>query len=249
MLYIGTSGWTYSHWQGIFYPDELSKQKWFRFYAQYFNTVEINYSFYHLPSEKTYQNWQEKASDNFIFAIKVSRYISHIKRLKNVKNSWLQFYSRAQLLENNLGPFLLQMPPNFLFNQENFKQLEKVLAENFSNSIKKLKLAIEFRHKSWNNQKIFDLLKKYNVALVISNSSHWQEIIQPNLANFIYIRFHGPRGLFSSKYSSSELKNWAKKIKKWEKNKDIFVYFNNDSNGFALQNAKELKRYLNLGLL
>lgn len=244
MFYIGTSGWTYAHWRGNFYLDELPSQKYLKFYAQQFNTVEVNYSFYRLPTEETYQKWREEVPNGFVFAVKVLRYISHIKRLKNIGNSWLRFYSRAQLLKNNLGPLLLQMPPNFLLNQENLRRLKEFLTENCNDSAKKFKLAIEFRHQSWDNQEVFDLLKRYNVALVISDSSRWPKIIQPNLADFIYLRFHGPKELFSSKYSLVELKSWAEKIKKWGKNKDIFIYFNNDFNGFAPRNAKELERFI-----
>ena len=240
MFYIGASGWAYTHWRGNFYPENLPSRQWFEFYGRKFNTVEVNYSFYHLPSEKTYQKWREEAPRSFVFAVKISRYISHIKRLKDISDGWKRFYSRAQLLNDKLGPFLLQLPPNFLFSQENLARLEKFLAV-VKNSSEKIKLAVELRHQSWDNQNVFEILRKYNTALVVSDSSRWPEIIQSDLADFIYLRFHGPRELFASDYSSAELKNWAKNLKKWGQNKDIFAYFNNDFHGFAPQNAEELK--------
>jgi len=244
MFYIGTSGWAYSHWREKFYPKSLSPSKQLMFYTQKFNSVEINYSFYHLPKKNTYQKWLEEVSEKFIFAVKVSRFITHIKRLKDIRDNWQLFYSQAQLLKNKLGPFLLQMPPNFLFNEENFRRVEEFLMINFGDRKSNLRLAIEFRHSSWSNQEIFELLQKYNTALVISDSSRWPKIIQPDLADFIYLRFHGPRELFASNYSLAELKNWAKKIKKWGINKDIFIYFNNDFSGFAPKNAIELQKIM-----
>lgn len=243
-VYIGTSGWIYSHWNKIFYPENLNSQEKLKFYAKHFSTTEINYSFYHLPKPSTYQKWYQATPKGFLFAPKVSRFITHIKRLKGVKEAFKTFFENALNLKEKLGPFLIQLPPSFKFEKENFKRLKE-----FLEYLKKLKekekeieilYALEVRHKSFENEKFFNLLKKYDVALVISDSSRWPKIEKPELASFVYLRFHGPDQLFASKYSCKDLKKYAQKIKKWRKTKTIFAYFNNDFYGFALENAKEL---------
>ena len=247
-IYIGTSGWIYSHWDGIFYPKKLNSQEKLKFYSKHFLTAEINYSFYHLPKVSTYQKWYLLTPKNFLFAPKVSRFITHIKRLKGVKLAFKTFFENALTLKEKLGPFLIQLPPSFKFNEENFKRLKE-----FFEYLKKLReknkkyhifYALEIRNKTFDNKKFFDLLKKYNLALVISDSSRWIKIEKPELADFIYIRFHGPDKLFASKYSKEYLKNYAQKIKKWSQKKLVFVYFNNDFSGFALENAKDLIKML-----
>ena len=238
-LYIGTSGWVYSHWQKIFYPENLPVKDKLKHFSKHFKTVEINYSFYHLPKPSTYQNWYVQTPKEFIFAIKASRFITHIKRLKNVKDAWRQFLENALNLKEKLGPILFQFPPNFSAAKENFKRLEDFLfvESSFSDS---LRLAFEFRHKSWCNEKIYNLLKKYNCAWVIADSPNYPKVEEVT-ADFVYIRMHGSRVLFGSKYTKKELKDLAQKIKKYIKQGlDIYCYFNNDTKGFAIKNAQEL---------
>jgi len=239
-IYIGTSGWAYNHWQGIFYPKELKNNEKLNFYSKYFKTAEINYSFYHLPRTKTYQSWYSQVPKDFLFAIKISRFITHIKRLKEIKKSWEIFFENAINLKEKTGPFLLQLPPTFKCENENLKRLEKFLKIT-KEKRKKISLAVEIRHKSFKNSAFFNLLKKYNTALVISDSPSWIKIEKPELADFVYIRMHGSKKLFSSSYTKKELENLAKKIKKWQKERQVFVYFNNDAYGFAVKNALTLK--------
>ena len=262
-LYIGTSGWIYSHWDGIFYPEGLAGKDYnppttrLKYFSKHLKTTEINYSFYHLPRPSSYEKWHSETPADFIFSVKASRFITHIKRLQGVKEAWRQFLENALNLKEKLGPILLQLPPSFKGNFENISRVEdfltsvtkyknqkskiKMTNQNSKSKDTKPRLAIEVRHPSFKNSNFFSLLQKYNVALVISDSPTWQKIERPQLADFVYIRMHGSKVLFSSKYTKKELSSLAQKIKKWLKQKlDVFVYFNNDFHGHAIENAKEL---------
>lgn len=257
-IFIGTSGWVYPHWEEIFYPKELSSKDKLKYYSRYFKTVEINYSFYHLPSPNTYRSWYSQTPGDFLFAVKASRFITHIKRLKGVGPAWKVFIENALNLnpvrdngdrkkaqnkrisngvKEKLGPILFQFPPSFRATDENIKRLEEFLKIITD---RKLRFAFEFRHESWCNGNVYNLLKKHNSTWVITDSPSFPRA-EKITADFVYIRMHGSKALFSSKYSHKELKALAKKIKKWQKqNRDIFVYFNNDAQGFAIENAKTL---------
>jgi len=258
-LFIGTSGWIYLHWDGIFYPEDYNPPATLQthptrpkketatthlqYYSKHFNTVEINYSFYHLPRPTTYQNWYNQVPADFIFAVKTSRFITHIKRLKGVKEAWKHFIRNALYLKEKLGPILFQFPPSFKATSENIRRLEKFLKyireNSCSNSYKFVRYAFEFRHKSWCEDKTYKLLKKYNVAWVIADSPRYPRA-DVVTANFVYIRLHGSKILFASKYTKKELKVLSQKIKKWLKKFDVYCYFNNDAHGYAIENAKEL---------
>lgn len=242
MIFIGTSGWNYYDWQRIFYTEKIKSKDWLNFYSKKFPTVEVNYSFYHLPRVQTFKNWFEQTPEEFIFSVKVSRFITHIKRLKRVKGTWDKFINSAQVLDKKLGPILLQFPASFRIEPKELETFLKITKAN--KRIRRLKLAFEFRHKSCFDEKIYRVLKKYKAALVISHSSRYplEELIT---GSFLYIRFHGPDQLFASKYPNKEMKEWAGKIKKWQKKvKEIYIYFNNDFHGYALANAKTLRKYL-----
>lgn len=240
-IFIGTSGWIYSHWEGIFYPGKLSSNDKLVFYSKHFNTAEINYSFYHLPRKTTFQNWYRITPKDFIFSVKASRFITHIKRLNGVEEPLKNFIENAKELKEKLGPILFQFPFSFKAGKKEIERFKK-----FLDLLKKFKFlfAFEFRHESWFIEKIYNLLKKYNFALVIADSSRYPKA-EISTANFVYFRFHGPTSLFSSKYSKEQLKNFAQLIRKFLKQeKDIFCYFNNDFSGYAIENAKELIRLL-----
>jgi len=261
-IYIGTSGWVYSHWEGIFYPENLSSKDKLKYFSQHFKTTEVNYSFYRLPRPTTYQNWYSQTPGDFLFTVKASRFITHIKRLKDVKESWKIFIKNALNLKEKLGPVLFQFPPSFKATDENIKRLEEFLkfinehlvskanhktdVRLFCESVScnsKLRYAFEFRHKTWCRDKIYKILKKHRVAWVIADSPSFPKA-EKVTADFVYIRMHGSKVLFSSKYSKQELRGLARKIKKWQKNGDVFVYFNNDAYGFAIENAKTLTELL-----
>jgi len=239
-LFIGTSGWVYGHWEGIFYPEKLPSRDKLKYFSKYFKTAEINYSFYHFPRPSTYQNWYNQTPEDFLFAVKASRFITHIKRLQGVKEAWNQFLENALNLKEKLGPILFQFPPSFKATPENMKRLEGYLKFIcLIWKIKHLRFAFEFRDKSWCDKKIYNLLEKYNVAWVVADSPRYPRADMVT-ADFVYIRMHGSKVMFSSNYTKKELQDLAQKIKKWLKNYDVFVYFNNDAYGYAIENAKEL---------
>jgi len=242
-LFIGTSGWVYSHWERIFYPENLPSKDKLKYYSQHFKTVEINYSFYHLPRPSTYQNWYSQTPDDFLFAVKASRFITHVKRLKEVKDAWKQFLENALNLKEKLGPILFQFPASFQATKENIDRLDeflKYIRENSCpNSYKFARYAFEFRHKTWCDPKIYNLFKKYNVAWVIADSPRYPKA-EVVTTDFAYIRMHGSKIMFASKYTKKEIEDLSKKIKNWLKNGDVFCYFNNDFQGYAIENAKEL---------
>ena len=235
--FVGTSGWYYQHWYGPFYPKKLSKDELFSYFAQHFNTVELNNTFYHLPKETTVKGWHKKAPVNFVFAVKASRFITHIKRLANLKDSLKVFLKRAYLLRDKLGPILYQLPPSMKKNSQRLTNFLKRLP-------KRTKNVVEFRHQSWLNEEIFTILKKFNAAHCIVSMPDFPTVVRAS-ADFVYIRMHGGSSLYRSNYSQAELKQCAGWIKKFLKSGlDTYVYFNNDAYGYAVKNALALKKML-----
>ena len=238
--FIGTSGWHYDHWRDRFYPGELIKARWLEFYASHFTTVELNNSFYRLPSEAAFADWYRSSPPNFTFAVKVSRFITHIKRLRNIGDAVQKFIARATILREKLGPLLYQLPPNMHRNDE-------VLEAFLSTLPRGMKHVFEFRHQSWFNQNVFDALHKYNTGFCIFDMP---SVSCPLVAtaDFAYVRFHGSTGLYSSYYSDEELADWARKLVDLSaKLKAIYIYFNNDAEAFAVRNAITLRGYLQSG--
>ena len=236
--YIGCSGWHYDHWRGLYYPEGLSKPKWLQFYARQFTTVELNNSFYRLPSEKAFTTWRESTPDDFVFAVKVSRFITHIKRLKNLDSAVETFLSRAVLLGQKLGPLLYQLPPNMKRNDEVLESFLSSLPQDYRH-------VVEFRHKSWIDDTVFDILRRYNVGLCVFDMPDFSCPLVAT-SDFAYVRFHGSEGLYYSCYSDEELSQWAQSIARLGQDiKAIYIYFNNDAEGFAIENAVTLGNLLN----
>jgi uncharacterized protein YecE (DUF72 family) len=238
-IYIGTSGWQYYHWKGKFYPEDLPSKDFLKFYSKYFNTVEVNTSFYHFTKKSTFEKWQNEVNKDFLFSIKLHRLFTHFRKLKlnkDDKRILKETIEGYKVLGKNLGPILIQLPPSL---KKDLKVLEKFL-KNFEN----LKLAIEFRHKSWLDKETYNFLKKKKVAFVISDSPRWPTDIVKT-CDFVYIRFHGKPKLFVSKYEKEELQRYAKEIKKL-KPKILFAYFNNDAEGYAVEDALVFKEILKL---
>jgi uncharacterized protein YecE (DUF72 family) len=232
--YIGTSGWVYPHWRRVFYPSTLAQSKWLQFYATTFATVELNNSFYHLTTEKAFARWYDTSPEGFIFAVKVSRYITHVKRLKEVTEPVSTFLSRAANLKEKLGPLLYQLPPNMHRNYESLDSFLRQLPPQHRH-------VIEFRHKSWLDEPVFGILRRHNAGLCVFDMP---DLTCPLVAtsNFAYIRFHGATGLYSSNYSDRELGGWAKRIAALGRDlQAVYIYFNNDAEGFALRNALTLR--------
>lgn len=236
---IGTSGWNYNHWRKIFYPEGILQNKWLEFYSRYFETVEVNMTFYRFPSEKTVENWRNKVPEGFVFSVKGNRIITHIKKLKNVEFVLKKFLSVISIFGEKLGPVLFQLPPSFPFKKESLKELCEVLSSQ--EIIKNGKFSLELRDRRWINEEVFSILITYNISLCFSDYPG-VEIDSPSTADFVYMRRHGPSSLYSSCYSKEEIKRDAFFIKKYSKTSiDVFVYYNNDANAWAVQNALQLK--------
>jgi uncharacterized protein YecE (DUF72 family) len=234
---IGTSGWYYDHWKEVFYPAGLAKSKWFEHYAQHFDTVEVNNTFYHLPKEKTLQRWYEIAPKGFLYAVKANRYITHIKKLKDASEPLERFFERVNLLKGKLGPILYQLPPSL------HKDLD--LLGDFIKLLPKRKTAVfEFRHQSWYENDTYDLLRKLGVGFCIHDMPG-NESPREVTSDVIYIRFHGTSGRYAGNYPESALEGWAEWLKEQTKEAHfIYAYFNNDIHGHAIKNAQQLKAKL-----
>ncbi len=242
-FFIGTSGWNYLHWwNGVFYPSEVKQNKWLEYYAQYFDTVEINSTFYRIPREKTVENWRKRVPDNFTFVVKASRIITHLKKLEGVKEILFNFLDICSEFKEKLGPILFQTPPLLKVNKDKLQNLLNVIIEHpLGNTTR---IALEFRNKTWFCDEIFDILKSANSSLCFSDMPEF-EIDSPVTADFVYIRKHGKLERYASLYSDEELKTYARDIKKYLKeNKDVYVFFNNDAYGYAVKNAMTLIEYV-----
>lgn len=234
---IGTSGWTYDHWQGIYYPAGWPKSKRLEYYAMHFDTVELNATFYRLPDRTTFNRWNSRTPEHFCWSVKSSRFITHTKKLENSSEPLDRLYGAVSGLGEKLGGILFQLPPSLAFNENVFGE--------FCQSLKPdTRHAIEVRHPSWINERSFGILREYNIALCIADTAERYPYCEEITADFVYIRLHGSRKLYASKYSEEELRTWAEKIVVW--NRDTFVYFDNDFEGYAVDNAGRLREILEL---
>ncbi len=240
-IFIGTSGYNYPHWwNNVFYPSDLSQRKWLEFYAEYFDTVELNVSFYRLPKKEVFEGWYKRTPKTFSFAVKGSRFITHIKRLKDCREPLALLLDHALPLKEKLGVMLWQLPPRFRFREERLEEF-CVLLSTLPRS-KRFRHAFEFRDESWFCREAFRTLEEFHFAFCIAHGSGIPPV-EPVTADFVYLRLHGGEVLYGSNYSDKELKQWAEKIHDWrKKGKTVFVYFNNDAYGFAVKNALTLKR-------
>jgi len=238
-VYIGTSGYNYKDWKGKFYPKDQPEKNWLNFYSKHFNTVEINATFYRSFPKSVFENWAKKTPENFKFVIKGSRYITHIKRIKNVEDELNNFFAVANGLGKKLAVVLWQFPASFRCKKENIERLDafvKILPKVAGH-------AFEFRHASWFNKDVYEIIEKSRLSLVINDSTVFPAT-NDEVGNFIYIRFHGPSLLYSSSYSDTNLEKWVGRIKKILGKKDVYCYFNNDVAGYAVDNALKLREYL-----
>ncbi|MEW6214228.1 MAG: DUF72 domain-containing protein [Nitrospirota bacterium] len=237
-LRIGCSGFLYDHWRGNFYPEGLSKSHWLEYYCKQFSTVELNVTFYRLPERETFVKWYSSTSEGFVFSLKGSRFITHVKKLKDCEEPIEAFFSRASLLKEKLGIILWQFPPTFAMDVERLKDFLVALKPYH------MRNTFEFRNKTWINKKVIDLLEKENAALCMAD---WPDFLDklPLTADFVYIRRHGEEGSYATSYSTDSLKEDAKRIKAYlRQKKDVFIYFNNDAFGYAPTNAVELTTLL-----
>ena len=243
MILIGTSGYNYPHWwNGVFYPSDLPQRKWLEFYAEHFETVELNVSFYRLPGKKVFESWYKRTPKGFSFAVKGSRFITHIKRLKDCREPLSLLLDYSSALKEKLGVVLWQIPPRFHFQRDRLEEF-CVLLSTLPRS-KYLRHAFEFRDESWLCNDAFRILEEFNFGFCIAHGSGLP-FMEKVTTHFVYLRLHGGETLYGSGYSEKELKGWVKKIENWKaKGKDIFVYFNNDAYGFAIKNGLTLKKLI-----
>ena len=236
---IGTSGWHYRHWKGPFYPPEIRDSEMLLFYLKHFDTVEINNTFYRLPEKNTVKAWRQHTPDGFVFAVKGSRFITHMKKLRNPAEHIKYFYDTVKLLGPKLGPIIFQLPPRWKCNVERL--------EAFLNELpKELRYSFEFRDKSWHCTEIYQLLAKHNAALCIYDLKGFES--PPEItADFTYIRLHGPsRNAYQGCYDKKSLHKWVDRIKTWEDRLTaVYIYFDNDQMGYAANNAAFLKDLFN----
>lgn len=229
-IYIGTSGWIYKGWAKTFYPADVPASRHFEFYARHFPTVEINASFYRLPTEKAVRVWREQAPRGFIYAVKGSKAVTHFKKLMPGAKSFDMLLERVVDLREHLGPVLWQLPGMFRKNAQRLEEFCKTLPTS-------MRHAIEFRHPSWLEEEIFDILRRYRIANV-ALSSLGMPMNLPVTTDFAYVRFHGLEGGASHDYTREELEPWAEHALAFAgKGVDAFVYFNNDINTRAPGNA------------
>jgi uncharacterized protein YecE (DUF72 family) len=233
-VHIGTSGWTYDGWRGPFYPPDVPKRAWLEFYGTQFPTTEVNGSFYRTPSLEAVRAWRDATPKNFLFAWKASKFITHWKRLnENCDNSIALMETRLKALSPKAGPVLFQLPPQFSKNRERLAQFLTMLPRCYP-------YAFEFRHASWYEDDILDLLREHDVSLCLSDHhdapSPW--IVT---ARHVYVRGHGPGGRYRDNYPDATLKAWARDVKTWTRQRrSVFVYFDNDQKSAAPTDARRL---------
>ena len=238
-IYIGTSGWSYDHWKGPFYPAGLPGSHMLEHYALHFKSVEINNSFYHLPQQQTLEQWRETVPVGFVFSAKASRYITHMKKLNCPEASTKKFFEHITALEDKLGPILFQLPPHWHCNPQRLEQFLSTLSREF-------RYTFEFRDQSWINEQTYDLLMRFDAAFCIYDLDGY---LSPKevTTDFVYVRLHGPAGPYQGNYDEQALNGWAGAISAWSRQGlSVYCYFDNDEAGYAAQNALQLQSILRL---
>lgn len=212
------------------------------YYAQYFKAVELNVTFYRIPSQKIFKSWYERTPEDFRFVVKGTRIITHLKKLKDCKAILANFLEVVSNLREKAILILWQFPPGFKYAEREMMDFLKELSTSKPRNL----YAFEFRHPSWFNSQTYKLLRRYSVSLCIADSPNWP-LVEEITSDYLYLRFHGGRLLYGSEYSRSELESWAEKIRKWIKEyrlKKVFAFFNNDAQGFAVKNALTFRELL-----
>ncbi len=232
-MLLGTSGWSYEHWKEVFYPLDLPKKKWFEYFTNHFSTVEINASFYRIPTAKVTQGWYDRSPLNFRFSIKMSRLITHVKKLRNCTEEINWFFSSFEPLQSKIAVYLIQLPPSLNYDPGRLNEFLYLLPQ--------YSYALEFRNSSWYRDDIYDLLSQRGVAFCIHDMQGLQTE-RVVTSEMLYLRFHGYSGLYGGDYPDSVLKDWAHFIKEQHaRGNSILGYFNNDIGGFAVKNCKRLE--------
>jgi uncharacterized protein YecE (DUF72 family) len=238
---IGCSGWQYRDWRGRLYPEGLPAKRWLARYAEEFDTVEVNSTFYRLASRDAVARWVDETPPGFLFAVKASRYLTHVRRLREIEQGIHRFYERiTPLVEaDKLGPVVWQFPANF---RREGDALERVAAA--LELVPPGRHCFEFRHESWFNPEVYALLGQHDAALVIGDHPRWPFQAHELTADWTLVRLHHGRRGRRGNYSKTELEEWARRVAQWRRRAQVFLYFNNDWEGFAVENARSLTRRL-----
>lgn len=236
-IHIGTSGWHYKHWIGTFYPGDTKEESQLEYYLKFFETVEINNSFYRVPKVSTFENWKNSVPEYFIFAVKANRFFTHLRKLKVDRADIERFVEKVGQLGNKAGPILFQLPPRWRINTER-------LADFLAKLPPYHRYTIEFRDQTWYHEEVYELLRQFNVAFCIYElEGHLSPVIAT--ADFVYVRLHGPGNKYQGSYSEEKLQEWVARCRQWrEEGRDVFIYFDNDEKGYAAYNARELSRFI-----
>jgi uncharacterized protein YecE (DUF72 family) len=237
-LFVGCSGWQYRHWRGNFYPQELPLDRWLEHYASVFDTVEVNNSFYRLPEGQRFAAWRQQTPSRFLFAVKASRYLTHMKKLKDPREPLSRFFSRAKRLGRKLGPVLYQLPPRWKCDAERLADFLRALPRGRRH-------VFEFRDLSWYREEVFALLVRYRTALCLHDMPG-SESPRRAVGPFVYLRFHGAGAHYGGRYPDSRLSPWADWIReRLGDGLNVFAYFNNDQGGHAPRDARRLEQMVN----
>ncbi|MEX0426686.1 DUF72 domain-containing protein [Nocardioides sp. DS6] len=242
-LRLGTSGWSYDHWQGVLYPPGLATAKRRDVYVARFDTVELNASFYRWPGERPFHRWGEVLPDGFVMSVKASRWITHGRRLHDVDGAWARRLEAAMTaLGKHAGVVLLQLPGDFAPTEETRRRLRTFLA-----SLPRwLKVSVELRHPGWSEEQTYQILKEQGAAYVVMSGAHLPCVLRAT-AGFVYVRWHGPSPdhLYVGSYSEDDLRWWADRIREWRaQGRDVWGYFDNDDRGYAVRNCERLRELL-----
>ena len=236
-FWVGTSGWVYPHWSGVFYPERLPQREWFAYFARHFSTVEINNTFYRLPQERTWRAWREQAPEGFRYAVKGSRFITHIKRLRDCEEPVATFMERAQLLGPHLGPVLWQLPPQMKCDPERLDAFCALLPRDAAH-------VFEFRRRDWFCEDVFAVLRRHHIGFCIYHMVDEETPVEAT-SEIAYMRFHGSGALYGGRYPDHDLAQWAERLRALPPEvREVYVYFNNDAFGYAVENAATLRGLL-----
>jgi uncharacterized protein YecE (DUF72 family) len=237
-LWIGCSGWNYPHWRERVYPKGVPQRSWLEHYAALFDTVEVNNTFYRLPTRSAVAGWVERTPEGFVFTVKASRYLTHIKRLRELGTGVARFYEAIEPLveSGKLGPVLWQLPGNFRRDDERLASALDHLPRG--------RHCFEFRHESWFVPEVYDLLRGSGAALVIGDDPKRPFQSHELTTDWTFVRFHRGRRGRNGNYSRTELEEWKRRIAAWRSEVDVYAYFNNDWEGYAVENARWLRAHL-----
>lgn len=238
-VHVGTSGWSYDHWHGVLYPHGIPARERLSYYVPQYRTVELNSSYYRWPKDGAFHSWRRRLPEGFLLSVKAPGLLTHAKRLY-APESWLaRIYRSLSCLGNRRGVLLVQLSPTFAYDHA---RLAYFLAQRPAS----LRLALEFRHPSWHQEAVFDLLEQHGAAYCVMSGAHLPCVLRAT-TSFVYVRLHGPdrQHLYGGSYAEDDLRWWADRIREWEgMGRDVFVYFNNDGYGHAVRNARTLKELL-----